>query len=329
VPLARQGEARMIISRPRPLPTSDQQPTSLADVRLAVLRAVAYSDIFDYAPDHETLYRSLEYPGITRPCFEQTLQQMQAERAIIADGEHYMLAGRETLAATWRRRQRCSAWKKRQARRYIALIRALPFIHMVAITGTLAAESAEAADDIDLFLITAPGRVWLARALTVVVVRLAALSGVTLCPNYLIAADALELSERNLYTARELVQMQPLYGAAWYRQLRDCNRWTLEYLPNAELDTSSTALPLDRLAAPIRLGKWLGERMLGGNAGAALDRWEMRRKVRKLLHVRAPAVPEETSFSPAQCKGHFEGHATRILQRFHERVAALLAEQKE
>src|ERR1043166_2317978 len=135
---------RMIISRPRPLTTGDQQPASLADARLAVLRALAYSDIFDYAPDRSTLYRALEYPGISLADFEQTLQQMQAEGIIIADGEHFMLAGRAALSATWRRRQHCSALKKRSARRYTALIRCLPFIRMVAITGTLAAESAEA-----------------------------------------------------------------------------------------------------------------------------------------------------------------------------------------
>lgn len=313
----------MIISRPRPLLISDQEPATSADVRLAILRALAYADIFDFAPDRSALYQALEYPGISYARFEQTLQEMQAEGAIIADGERSMLAGRAALSTTWRRRQRCSALKKQSAYRYTALIRCLPFIRMVAITGTLAAESAEASDDIDLFLITEPGRVWLARALTVVVVRLAALSGVTLCPNYLIAADALELSERNLYTARELVQMQPLFGAAWHHQFRACNRWALDYLPNAEIEPFPAALPLDHMLPLARLCKWLGERLLGGNLGAALDRWEMRRKVRKLLQGRAPAVPEEASFSPAECKGHFEGHATRILQRFHERVAAL------
>ncbi len=319
----------MIISRPRPLSTTDHEPAASTNARLAVLRALAYSDIFDYAPDRATLYAALEEPGISHLAFEQALQAMLADGTILADEDRCMLAGREALAAIWRRRQQQSALKRRLAYRYTQWIRCLPFIRMVAITGTLAAQSAEASDDIDLFLITTPGRVWLARALTVVVVRLAALSGVTLCPNYLIAADALELSERNLYAARELVQMQPLYGAAWYHQFRVRNRWTLDYLPNAGVGASPETLPLERLSPFTRCCKWLGERALGGKIGAALERWEMRRKVRKFLHTRPPAVPEEAAFSPAQCKGHFEGHASRILQRFHERVAVLLATQKE
>lgn len=319
----------MSISTPRPLSTSDPVSAPPANARLAVLRALAYSDIFDYAPDRSALYRVLEYPGIPRTHFEQMLREMEMEGIIISDGEHCMLAGRETLSAIWRRRQLHSALKWQAARRYTRLIRCLPFIRMVAVTGTLAAQSAEAPDDIDLFLITTPGRVWLTRALTVAVVRLAALFGVTLCPNYLIATDALELADHNLYTARELVQMQPLYGAAWYQQLRKCNRWTLDYLPNARIEALPASLPLDRLPSIVRLFKWLGERLLAGAAGTTLDQWEMRRKVRKLLKQRTPLALEEASFSPEQCKGHFEGHATRILRLFHERVAVLLAVQEE
>lgn len=318
----------MIISTTRTLTTSDHESMPEAEVRLAVLRALAYSDIFDYAPDRSALYHALESPGISRARFEQTLQDMQAEGAISVDGERCMLAGREALSVIWRRRQRQSALKLQSARRYTLLIRCLPFIRMVAVTGPLAVQSAEAPDDIDLFLMTAPGRVWLARALTIVVVRLAALFGVTLCPNYLIATDALELSERNLYTARELVQMQPLYGAAWHHQFRKQNHWTLDYLPNAEIGAAPT-LPLDRLPYLARLFKSWGEHLLGGTLGAALDRWEMRRKVRKFFQERTPIAPEEASFSPAQCKGHFEGHAVRILQLFQERIAAVLDAQEE
>ncbi len=315
----------MITSITRLPATGEQQPAALtADARRAVLRALAYSDLFDYAPDRADLYYVLELPGISYAHFEQALEALQREGKIIFDGEHCMLAGRENLSAIWRRRQQHSAQKWRAARRYIRLIRCLPFIRMVAVTGTLAAQSAEAADDIDLFLITAPGRVWLARALTILIVRLAARFGITLCPNYLIASDALDLPERNLYAARELVQMQPLYGAAWYHQLRACNHWTLEYLPNAQIGAFPIVLPLDHLPLAARLLKRLGERLLAGKLGAALDHREMQHKVRKLLQERTPVAPEEASFSPAQCKGHFEGHAARILRRFQERVALLL-----
>lgn len=313
----------MTISLPRPQIATGEHPIASLDIRQAILRALAYSDIFNYAPSIGELALFLEVPTISQTLFEQTLQELQKDGTLIIEGEHVMLAGREQLAKVWRLRQQHSAHKWRAARRFTALIRCLPFVRMVAITGSLAAHNADASADIDLFLITAPGRVWLTRALTILIVRLAALFKVTLCPNYLIAADTLDMSEHNLYTAHELVQMQPLYGSIWHHQLRACNQWTLDYLPNASSDTLPRTLPLDDLPAPARLLKWGTEHLLSGRFGAALDRWEMRRKVRKLLQGQGPVALTEASFSPAICKGHFEGHAERILRRFDERLASL------
>lgn len=313
----------MTISLPRPLPASAEHPIAELNASQAILRALAYADIFDQALSITALYAFLEAPDITPELFQQTLQTLQTAGMISRDGDLVMLAGREKLVNSWQRRQKQSARKQQSARRYTALIRCLPFVRMVAITGSLAVQNAEAPDDIDLFLIAAPGRVWLTRALTILVVHLAALSGVTLCPNYLIASDALELTERNLYTARELTQMQPLYGMLWHRRLRACNRWTGAYLPNTGCVSSPAALPLDHLPTPALLAKALGERLLGGRIGAALERWEMRRKVRKLLQTHPAGASEEASFSPAICKGHFNGHAARILRRFSERVEQL------
>jgi hypothetical protein len=313
---------------PRTRTTSGQEPPILA-VRQAILRAVIYADMFDYAPSAGELYLMLDAAGISQARFEDGLQALQEAGTLSNCEGCWMLAGREALWEIWQRRQGHSARKWRAARRYTAWIRCLPFVRMVGVTGTLAVHSAEAGDDIDLFLITTPGRVWLARALTILVVRWARLFGETLCPNYLIASDALALEERNLYSAREFAQMQPLYGMEWYSQLCEQNRWVLGYLPNALAGRDDDVLALDSLPAPLPAMKRLGERLLGGWLGATLDRWEMQRKVKKLFKERTPRAPAEASFSPAQCKGHFEGHATRILQCYQERVAALGAREQE
>ena len=88
-------------------------------------------------------------------------------------------------------------------------------------------------------------------------------------------------------------------------------------------NSSPDALPLDHLPASARLLKALGEHLLGSRLGAILERWEMRRKVRKLLQTHPAGASEEASFSPTICKGHFNGHAARILGRFSERVKQL------
>src|SRR5207245_7134752 len=81
--------------------------------------------------------------------------------------------------------------------------------------------------------VTGPGRVGLCGALIVGMVRVAGLRGTELCPNYLLSENALVLTERNLFTAHEVTQMVPIAGTATYQRMRELNRWTDSYLPNA------------------------------------------------------------------------------------------------
>jgi len=194
----------------------------------------------------------------------------------------------------------------------------LPFVRMVAVTGGLAMDNM-ADGDIDYLVITEPGRLWLCRALIVGLVRMAALRGTELCPNYFLSERAMVLNERNLFTAHEVTQMVPLAGLATYQHLRELNRWTDAYLPNA------SGAPR-RMAAvePAHRGTHrLVESTLRSRVCSPLEHWEMMRKVRKL--GRQGNGHAEAAFGPDWCKGHFGDHGQATLLRYAERLQSLQA----
>src|SRR5512139_2012625 len=177
----------------------------------AILHTLLYSDLFDYPlTSAEAAHYLIGMPGTpaeVRACLAQSC--WLADRVIEMNG-YFALRGREALIA--RRLDRAAASERlwRRARRFVRVLRAVPFVRMIAITGSLAMKNSAAHDDIDVLIVTAPDRVWLTRALAIALVYAGKLCGDTLCPNYVISERALALDRRTLFVAHEFAQMAPV-----------------------------------------------------------------------------------------------------------------------
>lgn len=271
-----------------------------------------YADIFDYPL---TAREILRYLIGARASLEEVETCLSTGFLSYSAG-FYSLPGREPILSTRQRRAAASRQLWSHARRYGALIARLPFVRMLAVTGSLAMNNTEAGGDIDFLIVTRPGRLWLCRLLVLLVVRLAAWRGVTLCPNYLISQDDLAFSDRNLYSAHEFIQMVPLSGMEIYRQMLALNTWVRDYLPNSNSLPSAFQLAENR--EPGRFLKALLEALLLTPPGAWLENWEMRRKVRKLSLENA-GNPEAV-FTTSLCKGHSNRHGWRTQTALRDRL---------
>jgi len=204
------------------------------------------------------------------------------------------------------------------AMRYGTWLGRLPFVRMVALTGALAMRNvAESDDDLDYLLVTAPDRVWLARAFAIIVVRLVKWRGVTICPNYVLADDALLQDQKDLFVAHEVAQMIPICGYPLYWRFRETNRWVGAYLPNAKFpfyagpdgETGGMGMMLKRLI----------EILLGGRPGDWLEQWEYRRKAARFSQVLHS--PRSTAqIDRRRVKGHFNDYGHPALREYHKRL---------
>jgi hypothetical protein len=288
----------------------------LSSLEHAALGVIAYADVFHYPVTSEEIWRALPLQAPV-PQLEAVLSRdgPLADR-ISRIGDFYTLAGRESLVELRRRRAATSARLMGQARAYGAWISRLPFVRMVAVTGSLAVDNADADDDIDYLIVTAPGRVWLARAMIMLVVRLARLRGLTLCPNYLLSGSALALPDRDPYTARELLQMRPVAGHDVYARMLAANAWRRALLPNWQVESP----PVPERRSPFTRA---GERLLSGRLGDVLERRLLRRKGAELR--REAGGNSEAVFDETVCKGHFDAHRARLEAELASRLAKLEA----
>jgi hypothetical protein len=280
---------------------------ALAD---AIIETVAYADIFDYPLTLPEIHRYL----IDRPASRETVQAALDQDPTLAErlsrtDAYFALAGRQSIVAIRRQREVLAERFWLRARRYGRMISSLPFVRMVAVTGELAMDNVRDESDIDFFIVTEHRRLWLCRLFVLGIVRAAARFGDTVCPNYLLSERALAITERDLYSAHEVVQMVPLSGIDTYAQFRQVNKWVYEFLPNAV--SAPRQLSSTPHARPVRA---LTESALRTPAGGLLERWESRRKLRKFSAM--SQAHREASFSADWCKGHVHDHGRLILAAF-------------
>ena len=290
------------------------------EIATAVLRTLLYADVFGYPMTLEEIHRYLVGVAATREQVAAALHGPLLGPRLVHEQPYYALAERDLHFAQRRERGQASGVLWPMARRYAHLLAMLPFVRMVAVTGSLAVDNPRAvADDLDYVIVTTSGRTWLVRLLAVALVRIARLWGVDLCPNYVMDSHHLGMTERTLFTAHELTQMVPCYGLDMHARLLAANGWAEAFLPNAvdaNLSCCIGLLPLGRAL------KGLAEWLLGGRLGDLIERRERRLKIGQLSSEAVNAGTLAACFGEGICKGHMHDYGRRIQSAYEERLRA-------
>jgi len=291
-------------------------PESQTALSEAILRTLIYADVFNFPMTAAEIHHFLINQRAALIDVEITLgaSRWLNERIDCIEG-YYVLRGRTPIIEERQQREKFSEALWPAARQYGAVLAKLPFVRMVALTGALAVRNAHSAeDDLDYLIVTQTGRVWLARAFTVLLVRLVKLRGMTICPNYVLSESALTQSSHDLYMAHEVAQMIPISGFSIYHKFRAANRWTETQLPNA----IAPFYPEEE-AKHSGLLKFLLEKLLGGFIGNKLEDWERRRKLRKFAsESRKPHTSAQ--LDSEHVKGHFNDYGYPTLNKYHARL---------
>lgn len=313
-------KAKVIDNFPRGKKVKSHGMPGLSTMEQAIVQTVAYVDMYDYPLTAGEIHRYLiGLPAALSEVEDAVNTGRLANGFLERDGAYYFLPGRRSIVDVRLKREQASQRLWPEAVRYGQLAAALPYVNMVAVTGSLAVNNVDASADIDFLIVTQVGRLWMCRAMVILLVRLAARRGVGLCPNYFLSERSLRFDQQTLYTAHEIAQMIPIAGAATYHRMWAANPWVSEFLPNSEPLSQATGIQVWSLPGPVRSVRWLGEAALRLPPGGWFERWEMNRKVSRFS--RQPSM--ETAFSADYCKGHFDDHSKQALDEFSVRLHRL------
>ena len=150
--------------------------------------------------------------------------------------DEYVLTGPSQTVTFRLEREKMSAAKLDSAAKFARILtRLVPFIRIVAVTGSVAYGSADRWDDIDLFIVTKRNRLWITAFMTLVLVRLNKLLRLRpphlslFCLSYVHDEEGFaiesEKNKTNPLFARELLKAKPIAGADQYRKILESNDW--------------------------------------------------------------------------------------------------------
>ena len=285
----------------------------------AFLCAVLYAAVFDYPLTAEQLHASLIGVRANRDDIADWYAQSDAlQQAIECCDGYYVPRGRRDLLELRRAREVISRSVLRDCRRPLSLVLRMPFVRMVALSGSLAHLNASGEADLDLFVITKAGRVW---SVTVTVLLLARLFGwrQRLCLNYVISEANLAVEPDDLFSANQIIHLRPMSGEDVYHRFVAENPFVRRLYPNFTPRAVAAQGPGD----PRRQARRpVLERVFDSTLGPVYERF-CRVVYRRHLQRRASSWRSRDQVKlEAEClKLHTSSHRRAVMERFEIAVA--------
>ncbi len=294
---------------------------------LAVIQSVMYASLFDYPLTLAQLQASLVRVRADADTIDAWWRNSSRLQAVIdqRDGWYYP-AGRCDLIATRARREALSRDLLDRDRRILSLVARLPFVRMVALSGSLAHLNAEGAADLDLFVITAPHRVWTVTVATLVLSKLFGWRK-RVCMNYVISEHALKIEPEDLFSANQIIHLRPISGHKVFERFAKVNGFVRAFYPNFELPDLETSGPDPKNSRPRDLKTFL-ERVITCGIAPALERVSRYLYGRHLLRRAATWQSRDQVRLESEClKLHTSSHRAATLEKFdramHEAAATM------
>ncbi len=256
---------------------------NLTDIKINILETLAYFDLFNYPLAKAEIYLFLKNK-VQYELLEHGLNCLLSYGIIYRFERFYSLKNNYNLIGNRKEGNKKAEELIKTAGKVGELIIRFPFVRGVAISGSLSKHYADETSDIDLFIIVEKNRLWVARTLLHMFKKLTFLVNKEhlFCMNYFIDTQALEIEEKNLYTAIEVGTLIPLQGDLAFEKFYAANAWTINFLPNKTMRVDS-AQPEKRIALKTTI-EYLFNNRLGNALEQQLRRITASRWTKKTVH---------------------------------------------
>lgn len=284
------------------------------------LAPLLYFDIFSYPLTLEEIILFGQVPDPAKDRIKSILLRWVASGRLFLFNEYFSVSNQPGWVQAREQNHHRAEIFKRKAVRMSRLIALFPFVRGVFISGSLSKDIMLADGDIDYFIITHRSRLWIARTLLILFKKIFLFnSHKYFCLNYFVDEDHLEIEEKNIYTATEIVTLIPMHGSKYYTDFCHANLWTKKYFPNFPMRSTETVV--------IHKSGWFKnafEKMFLGRAGAGLNSFLMEQTINywriKFKTFDAESFSLAFKSTVSVSKHHPRNFQSRVLKAYQERI---------
>ncbi len=216
------------------------------NLKQEIIKTITWFDTFSYPLTAFEIYKYLNY----KTSYLEVVLALKelSDKIVLSDG-FFFLCGREILINERFKKFNYLKRKNKKAKAFVKLISFWPSVLGVAVSNIIGDHNLRDSGDIDLFIISAPGKIWSCRFICTFMAKILGLRPNSktkqdkICLSFYISSDNLNL-ESYLYNDRDLYFVYCLndlsivynYKNIW-EKFYQANTFLFKYLPN-RLDLS-------------------------------------------------------------------------------------------
>jgi predicted nucleotidyltransferase len=333
----------------------------MENLEKSIIATVCYYDILDYPLTGFEIYKYLvnssridnrEY--IANISFNNILNALESsseiKKIIQEKNGFYFLQNREKILPQRIKRQKLADQKWKKARKIIWLLQIIPYLRMIAVSGSLALGNTRKNSDIDLLIITKAGRIWTCRTLITILITLLGKKhhkGKTrdrICLNHYITDKSLRIPFESLYNAQTYARLVNLYDfflplakgeikRRFFEKFQESNFWVKNYL-FFRLNTKGKNLRMINknkiLISFAKFSEFVLDNRAGNQIENILGKWQEKRIKSDPLFKKPDG---RITADKNQLEFHPESHEVKIVKNFNQKMRDLelseLANQKD
>ncbi|MBI3510218.1 MAG: nucleotidyltransferase domain-containing protein [Bacteroidetes bacterium] len=293
--------------------------TSLSATAVAVINTIIYFDIFRHPLTTDEIHRYCQWnnPSLSEVAF--AIEEFSAKGILEEKNGFWFLSGKEEYVDLRGERMARALRFQKKAKRFSSFISSFPFVEAVFISGSLSKGTMDRNSDIDYFIITRPGRLWVARTFLVLFKKVFLLNSKKyFCVNYFVDSHDMSIPDRNLFVATEIIFLKAMRGGMLCEKFLQENKWAELFYPNTEKKVME-----ESPGVRSTLLKRMMEKIFSGKSGDRLDNrfWKMTlRRWKRKFPEKDPEVFENKFRSKKNTsKHHPNGFQQKVISELSNR----------